>query len=68
MRVPANHPLRLIRRIVRLLKNWAARLTLEHESNEVLAALDSEFGRLYAAKRAPSTFGVASRILPSRMM
>ena len=31
-RVPANHPLRLIRRIV----------------NEVLAALDSEFGRLYA--------------------
>jgi hypothetical protein len=29
-RVPANHPLRLIRRIV----------------NEVLAALDSDFGRL----------------------
>ena len=33
-RVPANHPLRLIRRIV----------------NEVLAALDSEFGRLYATE------------------
>ena len=37
-RVPANHPLRLIRRIV----------------NEVLAALDSEFGRLYATEGRPS--------------
>jgi hypothetical protein len=38
-RVPANHPLRLIRRIV----------------NEVLAALDSEFGRLYATEGRPSS-------------
>jgi hypothetical protein len=37
-RVPANHPLRLIRRIV----------------NEVPAALDSEFGRLYAGEGRPS--------------
>ena len=37
-RVPANHPLRLIRRIV----------------NEVLAALHSEFGRLYATEGRPS--------------
>src|SRR3954453_13229429 len=35
-RVPANHPLRLIRRIV----------------NEVLAALDSEFGRAVRDRRA----------------
>ena len=44
-RVPANHPLRLIRRIV----------------NEVLAALDSEFGRLYAAEGRPS-------IAPERLL
>jgi hypothetical protein len=37
-RAPANHPLRLIRRIV----------------NEVPAALDSEFGRLYAGEGRPS--------------
>ena len=35
-RVPGNHPLRVIRRIV----------------NEVLAALDGEFEKLYAARRA----------------
>ena len=44
-RVPANHPLRLIRRIV----------------NEVLAALDSEFGRLYATEGRPS-------IVPERLL
>src|SRR3954463_2032138 len=44
-RVPANHPLRLIRRIV----------------NEVLAALDSEFGRLYAPEGRPS-------IAPERLL
>ena len=44
-RVPANHPLRLIRRIV----------------NEVLAALDSEFGRLYATEGRPS-------IAPERLL
>ena len=37
-RVPGNHPLRLIRRIV----------------NDVLAALDGEFGTLYAAEGRPS--------------
>src|SRR5215472_18311894 len=37
-RVPKNHPLRLIRRIV----------------NEVLAALDREFAELYAAEGRPS--------------
>src|SRR3979411_1315277 len=37
-RVPSNHPLRLIRRIV----------------NEVLADLDREFGELYAAEGRPS--------------
>src|SRR6516162_1360227 len=37
-RVPESHPLRLIRRIV----------------NEVLAALDGEFGKLYAAEGRPS--------------
>src|SRR3981189_3140330 len=37
-RVPSNHPLRLIRRIV----------------NEVLAALGGEFGKLYAAEGRPS--------------
>jgi len=44
-RVPANHPLRLIRRIV----------------NEVLTALDSEFGRLYATEGRPS-------IAPERLL
>ena len=44
-RVPANHPLRLIRRIV----------------NEVLAALHSEFGRLYATEGRPS-------IAPERLL
>ena len=44
-RVPANHQLRLIRRIV----------------NEVLAALDSEFGRLYATEGRPS-------IAPERLL
>ena len=44
-RVPAGHPLRLIRRIV----------------NEVLAALDSEFGRLYATEGRPS-------IAPERLL
>src|SRR5213078_1656302 len=44
-RVPANHPLRLIRCIV----------------NEVLAALDSEFGSLYAAEGRPS-------IAPERLL
>src|SRR3977135_3813360 len=38
-RVPKNHPLRLIRRIV----------------NEVLAALDREFAELYAEEGRPST-------------
>ena len=37
-RVPKNHPLRLIRRIV----------------NEVLAALDREFAELYAEEGRPS--------------
>jgi transposase len=37
-RVPKNHPLRLIRRIV----------------NEVLAALDRQFAELYAAEGRPS--------------
>src|SRR3979490_1716147 len=37
-RVPANHPLRLIRRIV----------------NEVLSALDRELGKLYASEGRPS--------------
>ena len=37
-RVPAHHPLRLIRRIV----------------NEVLADLDGEFAELYAAEGRPS--------------
>jgi transposase len=37
-RVPKNHPLRLIRRIV----------------NEVLAALDRKFAELYAAEGRPS--------------
>jgi transposase len=37
-RVPKNHPLRLIRRIV----------------NEVLAALDREFAELYAVEGRPS--------------
>ena len=44
-RVPESHPLRLIRRIV----------------NEVLAALDGEFGKLYAAE------GRAS-IAPERLL
>ena len=44
-RVPANHPLRLIRRIV----------------NEVLAALHSDFGRLYATEGRPS-------IAPERLL
>ena len=44
-RVPANHPLRLIRRIV----------------NDVLAALDGEFGKLYAAEGRPS-------IAPERLL
>src|SRR6201986_4953313 len=37
-RVPGNHPLRLIRRIV----------------NDVLSALDGEFAKLYAAEGRPS--------------
>ena len=37
-RVPANHPLRLIRRIV----------------NEVLVALDGEFAKIYADSGRPS--------------
>src|SRR2546429_5049911 len=44
-RVPESHPLRLIRRIV----------------NEVLAALDGEFGSLYAATGRPS-------IAPERLL
>ena len=44
-RVPQNHPLRLIRRIV----------------NEVLAALDSEFAKLYAEDGRPS-------IAPERLL
>ena len=44
-RVPSNHPLRLIRRIV----------------NDVLAALDGEFGSLYAAEGRPS-------IAPERLL
>jgi hypothetical protein len=44
-RVPAGHPLRLIRRIV----------------NEVLAALDSEFTKLYADSGRPS-------IAPERLL
>ena len=44
-RVPPNHPLRLIRRIV----------------NEVLAALDSEFAKLYAEDGRPS-------IAPERLL
>jgi transposase len=44
-RVPGNHPLRLIRRVV----------------NDVLAALDGEFGRLYAAEGRPS-------IAPERLL
>ena len=44
-RVPENHPLRLIRRIV----------------NDVLAALDGEFGKLYAAEGRPS-------IAPERLL
>jgi transposase len=44
-RVPAKHPLRVIRRIV----------------NEVLAALDAEFARLYAATGRPS-------IAPERLL
>ena len=44
-RVPQNHPLRLIRRIV----------------NEVLAALDSEFAKLYADDGRPS-------IAPERLL
>jgi transposase len=44
-RVPAKHPLRVIRRIV----------------NEVLAALDAEFARLYAASGRPS-------IAPERLL
>src|SRR5262245_11176574 len=44
-RVPESHPLRLIRRIV----------------NEVLAALDGEFGKLYAAEGRPS-------IAPERLL
>ena len=44
-RVPGNHPLRLIRRIV----------------NDVLAALDGEFGKLYAAEGRPS-------IAPERLL
>ena len=43
--VPGNHPLRLIRRIV----------------NDVLAALDGEFGKLYAAEGRPS-------IAPERLL
>ena len=44
-RVPESHPLRLIRRIV----------------NEVLAALNGEFGKLYAAEGRPS-------IAPERLL
>src|SRR3977135_1203730 len=44
-RVPSNHPLRLIRRIV----------------NDVLAALDGEFEKLYAAEGRPS-------IAPERLL
>ena len=44
-RVPESHPLRLIRCIV----------------NEVLAALDGEFGKLYAAEGRPS-------IAPERLL
>jgi transposase len=44
-RVPAKHPLRVIRRII----------------NEVLAALDAEFARLYAATGRPS-------IAPERLL
>src|SRR5262245_35947980 len=44
-RVPESHPLRLIRRIV----------------NEVLAVLDGEFGKLYAAEGRPS-------IAPERLL
>ena len=44
-RVPQNHPLRLIRRIV----------------NEVLAALDGEFEKLYASEGRPS-------IAPERLL
>jgi transposase len=44
-RVPGNHPLRLIRRIV----------------NDVVAALDGEFGKLYAAEGRPS-------IAPERLL
>src|SRR6187549_3742201 len=44
-RVPGDHPLRLIRRIV----------------NQVLAALDGEFGKLYAAEGRPS-------IAPERLL
>ena len=44
-RVPESHPLRLIRRIV----------------NQVLAALDCEFGKLYAAEGRPS-------IAPERLL
>jgi Transposase domain (DUF772) len=44
-RVPESHPLRLIRRIV----------------NEVLAALDGEFGKLYVAEGRPS-------IAPERLL
>ena len=44
-RVPRNHPLRQIRRIV----------------NEVLLALDGEFGKLYAAEGRPS-------IAPERLL
>ena len=39
-RVPANHPLRLIRRIV----------------NEVLVALDGEFAKIYADSRSAVGF------------
>jgi hypothetical protein len=47
-RVPRNHPLRLIRRIV----------------NEVLAALDGEFAKLYADDGRPSIdrFGARRRV------
>jgi transposase len=44
-RVPRNHPLRVIRRIV----------------NEVLAELDGEFEKLYAAEGRPS-------IAPERLL
>jgi len=46
-RVPESHPLRLIRRIV--------------NQNQVLAALDGEFGKLYAAEGRPS-------IAPERLL